>query len=147
MPAAFYDEMNSRDGHVRAHYRGFQDWLSIIPPQYVDQKRAEADSAFHRVGITFAVYGEDAGQERLIPFDIIPRIIPRAEWAALEVGLEQRARALNAFIHDVYHDHRIVRAGVVPAEHIFGNAQYRPEMQGVDVPMAVYTHMKPPSAR
>ncbi len=141
MPAAFYDEMTAADGRVREHYGAFQDWLSIIPPQYVDQKRAEADSAFHRVGITFAVYGEDAGQERLIPFDIIPRIIPQPEWVALQAGLEQRVRALNAFIHDVYHDHRIVRAGIIPAEHIFGNAQYRPEMQGVDVPMAVYTHI------
>ena len=141
MSNAFYDEMTAANGSVRPHYRGYQDWLSIIPPQYIAQKRAEADSAFHRVGITFAVYGEDTGQERLIPFDIIPRIIPAHEWTHIESGLKQRVRALNAFIHDVYHEHRIVKAGVIPAEHIFGNAQYRPEMQDVDVPMGVYTHI------
>lgn len=141
MTAAFYDEMTASDGSIRAHYSGFQDWLSIIPPQYIEQKRAEADSAFHRVGITFAVHGQDTGQERLIPFDIIPRIIPHQEWAKIRTGLEQRVRALNAFIHDVYHDHRIVRAGVIPAEHIFGNAQYRPEMQGINVPKDVYAHI------
>jgi uncharacterized circularly permuted ATP-grasp superfamily protein len=139
--SGFFDEMNALDGQVRAHYRGFRDWLSVMPPESIAQKRAEADSAFHRVGITFAVYGEEAGTERLIPFDIIPRIIPAAEWASLNVGLAQRVRALNAFIHDVYHAHRIVDAGIVPADQVFGNAQYRPEMQGIDVPMHVYTHI------
>lgn len=141
MKTAFYDEMTAADGQTREHYQAFQNWLSIIPPQYIAQKRAEADSAFHRVGITFAVYGEDRGQERMIPFDIIPRIIPAGEWTKIEAGLTQRARALNAFIHDVYHGHRIVRSGVIPAEHIFGNAQYRPEMQDINVPMNVYTHI------
>jgi uncharacterized circularly permuted ATP-grasp superfamily protein len=138
---AFFDEMTASDGSVRAHYRAFRDWLGAMPPETIAHKRAEADSAFHRVGITFAVYGEEAGTERLIPFDIIPRIIPAAEWSRLKIGLTQRVRALNAFIHDVYHDHRIVDAGIVPADQIFGNAQYRPEMQGVDVPMNVYTHI------
>jgi uncharacterized circularly permuted ATP-grasp superfamily protein len=141
MAAAFYDEMTATGGRVRDHYRAFQDWLSIIPPQHIAQKRAEADSAFHRVGITFAVYGEEAGKERLIPFDIVPRIIPAGEWTVLERGLAQRVRALNAFIHDVYHGHRIVRAGIVPAEQIFGNSQYRPEMQDIDVPRNVYSHI------
>ncbi len=68
MKTAFYDEMTAADGQTREHYQAFQNWLSIIPPQYIAQKRAEADSAFHRVGITFAVYGEDRGQERMIPF-------------------------------------------------------------------------------
>ena len=104
------------------------------PPERIARKRAEADLAFHRVGITFAVYGEEAGKERLIPFDIIPRIIPAAEWKALQAGLRQRVRALNLFLHDVYHDQDILKAGIVPAEQVLENAQYRPEMQGVDVP-------------
>src|SRR6266853_1366663 len=106
-----------------------------------DEKRADADLIFHRVGITFAVYGDDQGTERLIPFDIIPRIIPAAEWKRLEAGLRQRVKALNRFIHDIYHGQSIVRAGVIPPEHIFCNAQYRPEMQGVDVAGDIYTHV------
>jgi uncharacterized circularly permuted ATP-grasp superfamily protein len=141
MPAAFYDEMTAADGLVRQHYASYQDWLSIIPPRYLAQKREEADTAFHRVGITFAVYGEESGKERLIPFDIIPRIIPNDEWVQLRAGLKQRVRALNEFLHDVYHGHRIVSAGIVPADQVFGNAQYRPEMQGIDVPGNVYSHI------
>ena len=141
MTSRFFDEMTGADGSIRPHYRPYQDWLSVIPPQYLAQKRAEADSAFHRVGITFAVYGDDGGKERLIPFDILPRMIPHAEWLHLEQGLRQRVRALNLFIHDVYHDHRIVKAGIVPAEQIFCNTQYRPEMQGVDVRSDVYCHI------
>ncbi|MDE2221024.1 MAG: circularly permuted type 2 ATP-grasp protein, partial [Gammaproteobacteria bacterium] len=141
MQAPQFDEMRAADGSVRAHYRGFQDWVANVSPRKIEQKRSEADTAFHRVGITFSVYGEQTGQERLIPFDIIPRIIPQHEWTAIEVGLQQRVRALNAFIHDVYHGHRIIKAGLIPAEHVFGNAQYRPEMQGVDVPMEVYAHI------
>jgi len=137
----FFDEMTAPDGAVRPHYVAFREWLAVMPDEIMAQKRAEADSAFHRTGITFAVYGEESGTERLIPFDVIPRIIPAAEWARLEAGLAQRVRALNAFIHDVYHEHRIVEAGIVPAEQVFGNSQYRPEMQGIDVPMSVYTHI------
>jgi uncharacterized circularly permuted ATP-grasp superfamily protein len=93
------------------------------------------------VGITFAVNGDLSGTERLIPFDLIPRIIPRSEWQTLEAGLRQRVQALNLFIHDVYHDRNIVRAGIVPAEQVYTNAQYRPEMQGVKVPLGVYAHI------
>jgi len=105
------------------------------------QKRAEADALFHRLGITFAVYGENEGTERLIPFDVVPRILPAQEWAKLEAGLKQRVRALNAFIADIYHDQQILNAGVIPADQILGNAQYRAEMQGVDVPNDIYAHI------
>ena len=108
-------------------------------------KRAEADLVFRRVGITFAVYGEKdeegSGSERLIPFDVVPRIIPAAEWRQLEAGLRQRVRALNLYIHDVYHEQRIVRAGRIPADEIFRNSQYRPEMHGVEVTSAIYAHI------
>ncbi len=92
-------------------------------------------------GITFAVYGEGGDTERLIPFDIIPRIIPQDEWRTLEAGLKQRVRTLNAFIHDIYLDQNILKAGIVPAEHLLCNAQYRPEMQGIDVPGGIYAHI------
>jgi uncharacterized circularly permuted ATP-grasp superfamily protein len=104
-------------------------------------KRAQADAAFRQVGITFAVYGDDAGTERLIPFDLIPRVIPSKEWTTLQKGLIQRVQALNMFIHDVYHKQNIIKAGVVPAEQIFLNAQYRPQMQGVDVAGNNYCHI------
>jgi uncharacterized circularly permuted ATP-grasp superfamily protein len=105
------------------------------------RKRAEADLIFRRVGITFAVYGSDAGTERLIPFDIIPRIIPSSEWQQLQAGLKQRVQALNLFIHDIYHDQNIVKAGVLPADQVFRNAQYRPEMQGISVASDIYAHI------
>ena len=93
------------------------------------------------VGITFAVYGEESGTERLIPFDLVPRIISGDEWKVLERGLKQRVQALNAFLHDIYHEQAILKAGVVPAERVLGNAQYRSEMQGIDVPGGIYAHI------
>jgi uncharacterized circularly permuted ATP-grasp superfamily protein len=137
----FYNEMYDAKGGVRAHYKGYEDWLKATPPERIERKRAEADLAFHRVGITFAVYGEEAGKERLIPFDIIPRVIPSAEWKALQSGLRQRVKALNMFLWDVYHDQEILKAGVIPAEQVLNNAQYRPVMQGVDVPGQIYAHI------
>jgi uncharacterized circularly permuted ATP-grasp superfamily protein len=110
-------------------------------PETMANKRAEADLVFRRVGITFAVYGEAAGTERLIPFDVIPRVIPASEWRQLEAGLRQRVRALNMFLHDVYHGQDIIRAGRVPAEQIFKNVQYRPEMHGIDVASGIYAHI------
>jgi uncharacterized circularly permuted ATP-grasp superfamily protein len=96
---------------------------------------------FHRVGITFAVYGEASGAERLIPFDIVPNIIAAQTWETLAMGLTQRIRALNAFLNDVYHDQAILRDGVVPREKVLGNSQFRPEMVGVNVPGGVYAHV------
>jgi uncharacterized circularly permuted ATP-grasp superfamily protein len=136
-----FDEMHAPDGGVRPHYGPYQDWLSQMPPAHIGRKRREADSAFHRTGITFAVYGEETGKERLIPFDIVPRVIPREEWLRLERGLVQRVSALNAFIRDVYAGQRIVQAGLIPAAQVFCNAQYRPEMQNVAVPNGIYAHI------
>ena len=138
----FFDEMYADESStVRRHYREFETWLAEQPTETIAHKRAEADLIFRRVGITFAVYGNDAGTERLIPFDIIPRIITAAEWAQLEAGLVQRVKALNMFIHDIYHDQHIVKAGVIPPEQIFKNAQYRPEMQGISVSSDIYAHI------
>jgi uncharacterized circularly permuted ATP-grasp superfamily protein len=133
--------MRDGDGTLRPHYRAFADWLERTPPDRIAQKRGEAERLFHRVGITFAVYGEQAGTERLIPFDLVPRIIPADEWSRLEAGLVQRVRALNLFLRDIYHEQEILRAGVIPPERVLGNAQYRREMQGVDVPGDIYAHI------
>ncbi len=141
MPVFFNEMYEDGKGLVRPHYRDFEKWLAEQPADIVERKRLEADLVFRRVGITFAVYGSDAGTERLIPFDIIPRIIPAAEWAQLQTGLKQRVKALNLFIHDIYHDQNIVKAGVMPAEQVFRNAQYRPEMQGISVASDIYAHI------
>ena len=140
-----FDEMRTAPGDVREHYQGYDRWLSEQPPQVMQSRRDEAEVIFRRVGITFAVYGaKDAdgdGTERLIPFDLIPRVIPATEWREMERGLVQRVTALNRFVHDVYHGQEILRAGVVPSEQVLGNTQYRAEMQGVDVPGGVYSHI------
>lgn len=142
MPKQIYNEMQSDGGgEARPHYREFQSWLSQQNGTSIAAKRGEADLIFHRVGITFAVYGDDQGTERLIPFDIIPRIIPASEWTQLEAGLRQRVKTLNLFLHDIYHEQNIIKAGVIPAEQIFCNAQYRPEMQGIDVVAGIYSHI------
>ena len=137
----FFNEMYTDGTQVRPHYREFEKWLSRQPADILERKRVEADMVFRRVGITFAVYGSEAGTERLIPFDIIPRIIPAAEWATLQKGLKQRVQALNLFIHDIYHEQNIVKAGVMPADQVFRNAQYRPEMQGISVASDIYAHI------
>lgn len=129
------------DGTTRPHYLNSNRWLKAQPVEHLAQKCAEADALFHRVRITFAVHGQEEGAERLIPFDIVPRMLPRKEWILLESGLKQRVRALNAFNHDIYHDQRILKAEIIPAQEILCNSQYRPEMQGVDVPSDIYAHI------
>jgi uncharacterized circularly permuted ATP-grasp superfamily protein len=133
--------MCTPEGRVRDQYLAFSGWLQRTPKDRIAQKRDEAERAFHRVGITFAVYGEESGTERLIPFDIVPRIIAAEEWKALDRGLRQRVQALNEFLRDIYHDQAILKAGVVPQERVLGNAQYRIEMQGMDVPGGIYAHI------
>ncbi len=140
-----FDEMHATDSAVREHYQGYDRWLAQQPRDVMKSRRDEAEMIFRRVGITFAVYGakdeDGSGTERLIPFDLIPRVIPAHEWSEMEKGLAQRVTALNRFIHDVYHGQEIIRAGLGPAEQIFKNAQFRPEMMGVDVPGGVYSHI------
>ncbi|GAA4340561.1 circularly permuted type 2 ATP-grasp protein [Pigmentiphaga soli] len=136
-----YNEMQYEDGQFRRHYERFCAWQARQTGEGMARKRAEADLVFRRVGITFAVDGDAGGTERLIPFDLIPRIIPGEEWSLLQAGLAQRVRALNMFVHDVYHERHIVRAGIIPAEQVYTNVQYRPEMQGVAVPRDIYAHI------
>jgi uncharacterized circularly permuted ATP-grasp superfamily protein len=136
-----YNEMFDADRSVRDHYAAFAEWLAETPASRIAQNRHAADLLFHRVGITFAVYGEASGTERLIPFDIVPHVIPGVQWQRLAKGLKQRVTALNRFLHDIYHGQEIVRAGKVPGEQVNQNAQFRREMIGVDVPGGVYAHV------
>ncbi len=140
-PVPAYDEMYDAAGGVRPHYAAYADWLARQSTDTLRLKRLEADSLFHRVGITFAVYGESDGNERLIPFDILPRVLSVQEWQRLAAGLRQRVRALNAFLADVYRGQECLRAGLLTPEQLFCNPQYRPEMQGVEVPGGIYAHI------
>jgi uncharacterized circularly permuted ATP-grasp superfamily protein len=135
-----FDEMGSAEA-CRPQYGLIRDWLEATPREVFEAKRREAEVIFRRTGITFAVYAEGGDPERLIPFDIIPRVLDSEEWAYLAAGLEQRVKALNAFIHDVYHDQEFIRAGKIPAELILRNESYLALMQGLDVPGRVYTHV------
>lgn len=141
MSAIPFDEMHTLGGEVRPHYQDFSRWLENQAPERLQNKRAEADLIFRRVGITFAVYGEESGTERLIPFDIVPRVITAAEWKILEAGLRQRVQALNMFLKDIYNEQKILATGLIPPEQIFNNEQYRPEMQGVKVAGDIYAHI------
>ena len=117
-----YNEMVLQDATTRPHYRNYDRSLREQPADHLRQKRAEADALFHRVGITYAVYGQEEGAERLIPFDIVPRVLPLAEWIRLEADLKQRVRALNAFLHDIYHDQQILKAGLIPPNEVLCNS-------------------------
>ncbi|MBS0453561.1 MAG: circularly permuted type 2 ATP-grasp protein [Proteobacteria bacterium] len=140
-----YEQLPYPGAAVRKHYQRYDQWLGKQPGELMRRRREEAELIFRRVGITFAVYGakdeDGSGTERLIPFDLLPRIIPAHEWSSMEKGLAQRVNALNRFIHDVYHDQEIIKAGIIPAEQIRNNAQFRPEMMGVNVPNDVYSNI------
>ncbi|MFG1426077.1 circularly permuted type 2 ATP-grasp protein [Roseixanthobacter glucoisosaccharinicivorans] len=136
-----FDEMSCEDGTVRQAYDSLNRWLSKVPHEILDQRRKEAEFIFRRIGITFAVYGEQNAQERLIPFDIVPRIITNEEWGRLSKGLEQRVKALNMYISDVYGKREVLKAGVVPEDLVYQNPAFRPEMNGQRVPHNVYVHI------
>ena len=121
--------------------RDYEQWLSEQDAGWMRRKGAEAESFFRRTGITFNVYGDDDGEERLIPFDMVPRIITGSEWRRLSRGIEQRVRALNAFIHDLYHRQEIVRSGRLPERLFRDNDAWLPQMVGFTPPGGVYTHI------
>ena len=139
--AAQFDEMHAPDGSVREAYRDFHRWLSEQDTAWMRRKGAEAERFFRRTGITFNVYGEDDAEERLIPFDMVPRIISGAEWRRVSRGIEQRVRALNAFMHDLYHRQEIIRSGRLPERLFRHNNAWLPEMVGFTPPGGVYTHI------
>ncbi len=136
-----FDEMNGAGDGVRAPYRAFAEWIGTQKLDDLKRKSAEAETLFRRTGITFAVYGDESAGERLIPFDIIPRIISAAEWHRLSVGIEQRVRALNAFMYDIYHRQEIIKAGRIPEELVIGNSAFVPEMMGAEPPRGIYSHV------
>ena len=136
-----FDEMWGSDTSLREPYRGFHDWFDQEDPRRLRAKQREAEELFRLTGITFNVYGKAEAEERLIPFDIIPRIISGAEWARLSRGIEQRVRAINAFLHDIYHKQEIIKAGRIPEEMIRRNDAFLPHMIGVEPPGGVYTHI------
>ena len=137
----FFNEMSNGDGSPRDPYRGYAQWFASEDIKRLKKKSAEAEAFFRRTGITFNVYGQQEAMERLIPFDIVPRIISANEWSKLERGIEQRVRAINAFLHDIYHRQEILRAKRIPVELIANNDAFLPEMIGVTPPGGVYTHI------
>ena len=139
--ALAFDEMKGSDGQIRPAYSGLDQWLRDLSPDVLDRRRREAELLFRRIGITFAVYGEAESTERLIPFDVLPRIIASAEWDTLRAGLEQRVKAVNLYIKDVYGRREVLRAGIVPEDLVFQNPVFRPEMNGMNVPHDVYVHV------
>ncbi|TKK42782.1 hypothetical protein PflCFBP13517_04585 [Pseudomonas fluorescens] len=141
MARSFFDEMNDANGVCRAHYQDFSRWLAHTPPELLAQRRREADLLFHRAGITFTLYGDEQDTERLIPFDIIPRSIPASEWSLIERGCIQRVNALNLFLADIYHDQRIIKAGIIPADQVLGNEGYQKAMVGLDLHRGIYSHI------
>ena len=138
---AIFNEMVGRDGATRQPYARIERWLKDLGKADVERARREAEAIFRRQGITFAVYGDGEASERLIPFDIIPRVFAAAEWRRLSAGIEQRVRALNAFIHDLYHRQDILRAGRIPHEVIVQNDAFVPEMVGVNPARGIYAHI------
>ncbi|MFN3854600.1 MAG: circularly permuted type 2 ATP-grasp protein [Phreatobacter sp.] len=133
-----FDEMTLADGSIRPAYRTLSDWLASIPASLLTTRSREAEALFRRIGITFAVYGDAASTERLIPFDVIPRVLTADEWSRLSVGLTQRVRAINAFLKDVYSRREILRAGIVPEDLVYRNPAFRPEMNQQPVPHDIY---------
>lgn len=137
----YFDEMLNADGSIREPYRILADWVNNQPKSALKQLAADAETIFRRLGITFAVYGSNESTERLIPFDVIPRVISAAEWRRLEKGIEQRVKALNMFLWDLYHSQDIIRAGRIPEKLIVQNEAFCPQMMGLNPPKGIYSHI------
>tara|TARA_R110000824_G_scaffold45738_6_gene132155 strand:- start:9977 stop:11386 length:1410 start_codon:yes stop_codon:yes gene_type:complete len=136
-----FDEMLGNGEDVRSPYQDYKNWLDREDVKRLHRKSADAEAFFRKTGITFNVYGQDEADERLIPFDVVPRILSAREWRKLSKGIEQRVRAINAFLYDIYHRQEILRAGRVPVELIANNAAFLPQMIGVNPPGGIYTHI------
>ena len=136
-----FDELWGMGSAARPGFESLADWLKDTSSAELERRQQAAEAAFRQMGVTFAVYGEEEAAERIIPFDIVPRIFSAAEWAGLSVGLEQRVRAINAFIDDVYGARRIIKEGVIPAEIVLGNPQYCIPVAGARPPHGIYAHI------
>lgn len=139
--SGFFDEMVADNGELRPHYRKFLDLLESLPQDEFEHKRQSVDLSFLRQGITFNVYGDSQGAERIFPFDLIPRIIPAGEWNYLERGLTQRIKALNLFLHDIYHEQRILNENVIPPYYVLSGKHFRREFVNFNVPKDIYIHI------
>lgn len=137
----FCDEMLSDDGAVRAHYRTVAAELGRLQPAEWAQRQTATDLAFMRSGVTFTVYSDSQGTERIFPFDLVPRIIPATEWSLIERGLIQRITALNLFLNDIYHEQKILKDRVIPPPYILSAKHLRREFMGLDVPKDIYVHI------
>ena len=145
MAQAAFDEMHGRPNGqaptARPAYVELKRWLGETPPEVFEARRSQAELFFRRIGITFAVYGDNESTERLIPFDIIPRVLTKTEWSLVERGLTQRVNAMNAFLRDVYGPQECIRAGIIPEDLVYRNPHYRLEMMSFAVPHDVYVHV------
>ena len=137
----FFDEMFDGDGRVRPHYCPFYELFRGLTPKEFESKRQSIDLAFLRQGITFNVYGDSAGTEKIFPFDLLPRIIPANEWETIEQGLAQRITALNLFLHDIYHGQKILQDGVIPPFYVLSGKHFRREFVNFNVPKDIYVHV------
>ena len=141
-PENFFDEMLAGDGGVpRAHYHRFRELFQSLTLDEFEHKRQSVDLAFLRQGITFNVYGDSAGTEKIFPFDLLPRIIPAKEWEYLERGLAQRITALNLFLHDIYHEQKILKDGIIPPFYVLSGKHFRREFVNFNVPKDIYIHV------
>ncbi|MDB5737353.1 MAG: hypothetical protein JWO65_1021 [Sphingomonas bacterium] len=138
-----FDEVwgTSEGKSPREGFEALARWIAETPAAELDRRQRAAEAAFRQLGITFAVYGEDEAAERIIPFDIVPRIFTALEWRNLKTGLEQRVEAINAFLRDIYGERRILKDGIIPADLVLGNAQFRPQVAGAKPPHGVYAHI------
>ena len=137
----YFDEMWGVEDALRDPYKNFHSWFEQEDASRLRIKQREAEELFRLTGITFNVYGKAEAEERLIPFDIIPRIISGTEWHRLTRGIEQRVRAINAFLYDLYHGQEILKAGRIPVSMVRDNEAFLPEMIGVSPPGGIYTHI------
>ncbi|HYG87211.1 MAG TPA: circularly permuted type 2 ATP-grasp protein [Azospirillum sp.] len=137
----FYDELFGKPGKPPEHTRTIRERLGRLDFGDLRRRATDAERELYNLGITFLIYGAEGVEDRILPFDVIPRVISAKEWAHLEAGIVQRVAALNLFLHDIYHDQRILKDGVVPAELVLGNANFRPQMIGLNVPFDTYIHI------
>jgi uncharacterized circularly permuted ATP-grasp superfamily protein len=133
-----FDEMFTPDGGIRSHYAALLKVLSDLPREELQRRKQSADVSFLMQGITFTVYGREEGTERIFPYDLIPRLVTGEDWDRIEKGLTQRISALNLFLHDVYHDGKILAQGVIPREIVYSCQHFRRQMRGLQVPRNVY---------
>jgi uncharacterized circularly permuted ATP-grasp superfamily protein len=140
-PSGYFDEMSPQTGSFRKPYETFAQRFQQITRDDFDDRRRAVDTAFLRQGITFNVYGDSAGTEKIFPFDLMPRIISAKEWEYLERGLIQRITALNLFLHDIYHEQRILKDGVVPSYFVLSAKHFRREFVNFSVPKDIYIHI------